>query len=144
MVSRGSSISLVRAAALVLAAGALSSCIWGTGAKGARQILPVATSESGKCRVAASQTSPLVTEWPASEKANLEVLSHNGAVAVAYSGCSLRVLPQCRVRGSYQWMRTTPSTDSLEIKDADELFAKLPLGAASLEGELKRSGRLAV
>jgi hypothetical protein len=144
MVVSGSSVSFVRAAALVLAAGALSSCMWGTGTRGARQILPVAPSESGKCRVAASQTSPLVTEWPASEKANLEVLSHSGAVAVAYSGCSLRVLPQCRVRGNYQWTRTTPSTDSLDIKDSDELFAKLPLGAASLEGELKRSGRLAV
>jgi hypothetical protein len=132
------------AATSVLLAGTLSSCLWGTGAKGARQILPVATSEVGKCRVAASQTSPLVTEWPASEKANLEVLSHSGAVAVAFSGCSLRVLPQCRVRGNYQWTRTTPSTDSLEIKDADDLFAKLPLGAASLEGELKRTGRLAV
>ena len=37
-----------------------------------------------------------------------------------------------------------PSTDSLEINDADELYAKLPLGAPSLEGELKRSGKLAV
>src|SRR4051794_12114779 len=101
---------VARVAMLALMAGTMSSCLWGTGTKGARQILPVATSEIGKCRVAASQTSPLVTEWPASEKANLEVLSHNGAVAVAYSGCSMRVLPQCRVRGNYQWMRTTPST----------------------------------
>jgi hypothetical protein len=135
---------VARLATWALAAGTLSSCIWGTGTRGARQILPVAPSESGKCRVAASQTSPLVTEWPASEKSNLEVLSHNGAVAVAFSGCSLRVLPQCHVRGNYQWMRTTPSTDSLVINDSDELFAKLPLGAASLEGELKRTGRLSV
>src|SRR6185295_20327012 len=45
---------------------------------------------------------------------------------------------------AYQWMRTTPATDSLEINDTDELYAKLPLGAASLEGELKRSGKLTV
>src|SRR4029077_2721031 len=83
-------------------------------------------------------------EWPASEKANLEVLLRTGAVAVAFSGCSMRVLPECKVRGVYQWTRTTPSTDSLEINDSDELFAKLPLGAASLEGELKRSGKLSV
>ena len=101
-------------------------------------------TELGRCRVAASQSSPLVTEWPASEKANLEVLSHDGAVAVAYSGCSLRVLPQCRVRGTYHWQRTTPSMDSLSINDADDLYAKLPLGAASLEGELKRTGKLLV
>jgi hypothetical protein len=121
-----------------------TGCLWSSGRKGAGQILPTAPSELGKCRVAASQASPLVTEWPASEKANLEVLSHSGAVAVAYSGCSLRVLPQCRVRGTYQWQRTTPSTDSLSINDSDDLYAKLPLGAASLEGELKRSGKLVV
>jgi hypothetical protein len=131
-------------ALLALALGALSSCVWGSGTRGARSLLPVAPSESGKCRVAASQSSPLVTEWPASEKSNLEVLSHSGAVAVAFSGCSLRVLPECRVRGGYRWQRTTPATDSLQINDTDELFAKLPLGAASLEGELKRTGKLAV
>jgi hypothetical protein len=107
-------------------------------------LLPRAPAEQGRCRVAASQSSPLVTEWPASEKANLEVLLRTGAVAVAYSGCSMRVLSECRVRGVYQWTRTTPATDALEINDADELFAKLPLGAASLESELKRSGKLSV
>jgi hypothetical protein len=53
-------------------------------------------------------------------------------------------LPQCQLPGSYSWQRTTPSSDALEINDADELFAKLPLGAASLEGELRRSGKLTV
>lgn len=109
-----------------------------------RALLPQAPAEQGRCRVAASQSAPLVTEWPASEKANLEVLLRSGTVAVAYSGCSMRVLPHCRLPGSYSWQRTTPSSDALEIHDADDLFAKLPLGAASLEGELKRSGKLTV
>jgi hypothetical protein len=115
-----------------------------TGFAGAREVLPRAPVEQGRCRVAASQSSPLVTEWPASEKANLEVMLHAGAVAVAYSGCSMRLLPDCHVRGGYRWMRTTPATDSLEINDTDDLYAKLPLGAASLEGELKRTGKLTV
>ena len=107
-------------------------------------MLPQVPAESARCHVAASQSSPLVTEWPASEKANLEVLLRNGTVAVAYSGCSMRLLPECRVKGEYHWQRTTAATDSLEINDSDELFAKLPLGAASLEAELKRSGKLSV
>src|SRR6476659_4565336 len=78
----------------------------------ARGLLPRAPTELGRCQVAASQASPLVTEWPALEKANLEVLLRTGAVAVAYSGCSMRVLPECKVRGVYQWTRTTPATDS--------------------------------
>jgi len=125
------------------AAAGVAGCAQTSGDK-ARSVLPRVPAEQAKCRVAASQSSPLVTEWPASEKANLEVLLRSGTVAVAYSGCSMRLLPECRVKGEYHWQRTTPSTDSLEINDSDELFAKLPLGAASLEGELKRSGKLSV
>jgi hypothetical protein len=128
---------------MALALGAAGCAI---GTANVRPMLPQApiAEGGGKCQVAASQSSPLVTEWPASEKANLEALMRGGAVAVAYSGCSMRVLPQCRLRGGYGWQRTTPATDKLEINDADDLYAKLPLGAASLEGELKRSGKLTV
>ncbi len=97
-----------------------------------------------EARCGAGVSNPLVTEWPASEKANLEALLKGGAVAVEYSGCSMRVLTQCRLGGSYAWQRTTPSSDVLEIDDEDQLYAKLPLGAVSLEGELKRSGKLTI
>ena len=136
------SITNASLAVVVACAGALG-CMQSSTAK-ARSVLPHIPAEQAKCRVAASQSSPLVTEWPASEKANLEVLLRSGTVAVAYSGCSMRLLPECRVAGEYHWQQTTPATDSLEINDADELFAKLPLGAASLEAELKRSGKLSV
>ena len=109
-----------------------------------RAVAPEAPSEGTKCKVAASQDSPLVTEWPASEKANLEVSMHEGGVVVAYSGCEMRILPECNVSGTYVWQRTSAATDFIEIHDDDELWAKLPLGAASLEGELRSSGRLAM
>jgi hypothetical protein len=128
----------------VAALCALAGCVPESPSMRARSVLPQMPAEGSRCHVAASQSSPLVTEWPASEKANLEGLLRSGAVAVAYSGCSMRVLSECRVRGTYYWQRTTPSSDSLEINDADELYAKLPLGAVSLEGELKRSGKLSV
>jgi hypothetical protein len=95
-----------------------------------------------KCSVSASQTSPLVTEWPASEKANLQASLAQGAVAVAYSGCSMKLVRSCKIKGRYRWQRTTIATDSFEVKSADELYAKLPLGAVRLEAELSRSGRL--
>jgi hypothetical protein len=97
-----------------------------------------------KCQVAASQSSPLVTEWPATEKARLEGLLAHGGVAVRYSGCEMTLLDGCRLEGRYAFQRTTLSTDMLEIRNADELYAKLPLGATSLEGELSRSGRLSI
>jgi hypothetical protein len=106
-------------------------------------ILPASTpAEGAKCKAAASQASPLVTEWPASEKANLEALLMQGTVAVAYSGCSMRVLPQCRPKGHYNWQHTTPTADVISINNEDELYSKLPLGAVSLEAELKRHGNL--
>jgi hypothetical protein len=109
-----------------------------------RASAPAVPTEQAKCRIAAGQENPLVTEWPASEKANLESRLRAGGVAVEYSGCSMRLLPQCPVKGEYAWKRTTIATDTLEIRDADELYAKLPLGAVSLESELQRSGRIAV
>jgi hypothetical protein len=106
--------------------------------------LPALAGPEAGCRVGAGRSNPLVTEWSASEKANLEAQLGAGAVAVEYTGCSMRVLTQCRLRGEYGWLRTTPASDTIEIEDEDQLYAKLPLGAVSLEGELKRSGKLTI
>jgi hypothetical protein len=97
-----------------------------------------------KCQVAADASSPLVTEWPASEKAHLQSLASAHTVAVAYSGCEMRIVDSCVLGGGYDWRRTTLATDMVDIRSADDLYAKLPLGAVALEGELARSGRLAV
>ena len=109
---------------------------------------PVATPADptplAKCKVSASHESPLVTEWPASEKARLEALASKQVVAVEYSGCEMRIVDGCQLTGSYAWKQTTLATDTVEISNADELYAKLPLGAVGLEGQLARSGRLAV
>lgn len=100
--------------------------------------------EQGRCLAAARSESPLVTEWSAAEKANLQARLRSGALAVEYTGCSMRPITACVLRGSYRWQRTTLSSESIEIHNQDELFAKLPLGALALQGELARSGRLAV
>ncbi len=108
-------------------------------------------SSAARCTVAAAHSEPLVTEWSASSKARLESLlnetvagTDSAAIAVQYTGCELRIIDGCRPQASYDWSRTTISRDAIEIQDADELYAKLPLGAAGLEAALKRSGRLTV
>ena len=98
------------------------------------------TSHLAKCSVAASREQPLVTEWPAPYKARLEAMLQAGAVAVEYSGCELKIVDRCRLAGSYAWKKTTLSTDTTDIEDEDDLYAKLPLGAAALSGQLKTSG----
>ncbi len=107
-------------------------------------LAPADPTGMAKCKVAVNQESPLVTEWPASEKARLEALTAKQVVAVEYSGCEMQVVEACQVPGSYAWKQTTLATDTVEIANADELYAKLPLGAVSLEGQLERSGRLAI
>lgn len=121
----------------------MSACGGGSSPGPMAPLLPDMEGD-GRCRRAATGMSPLVTEWPASEKANLEAALESGAVVVAYSGCTMRLLPECSVPGGYSWQRTTPASDVMEIADENDLYAKLPLGAASLSGELKRSGRLSI
>ena len=129
---------------LLLLLGAGCSSVLPTPVPRAPNDAPQDPTPLAKCTVSANHTSPLVTEWPASEKAHLESLVARRTVAVEYSGCELRIVDGCELPGQYVWQRTTLATDTIEIEDADELYAKLPIGAIGLEGELERSGRLAV
>src|SRR2546422_903907 len=92
---------------LLLCAGCASGSMHG--------LFPEAPSLESRCQLGASQTSVLVTEWAAAEKSNLEGMLGGGAVAVQFTGCQMRVLPQCRLQGQYMWQRTTPSSDYFDI-----------------------------
>jgi hypothetical protein len=116
----------------------------GGGGELPRAKAPSAPDAETRCRTAALSEAPLVTEWSSAEKANLQARLRGGGLAVEFTGCSMRPLTACNVRGSYRWQRTTLSSESVEIHNQDELFTKLPLGAIALEGELARSGRIAV
>lgn len=127
-----------------LVACGLVTIACGGGAELPRAQAPTLPDAQARCGLAARNESPLVTEWSSAEKANLQARLRSGALAVEFSGCSMRPILGCTPRGSYRWQRTTLSSESIEIHNQDELFAKLPLGALALEGELARSGRLAV
>jgi len=116
----------------------------GSGSALPRAEAPTLPDQEARCSLAARNESPLVTEWSSAEKANLQARLRSGALAVEFTGCGMRPILGCTLRGSYRWQRTTLSSESIEIHNQDELFAKLPLGALALEGELARSGRLAV
>ncbi len=97
-----------------------------------------------KCSVATTKAEPLVVEWPSADRAKLEALTKEGLVAVKYSGCEMAVLGACKAKGAYRYVGTTLKKDVVHIEDADELYAKLPFGAARLEATLKQSGSLDV
>lgn len=96
------------------------------------------------CHAMTSQLRPLVVEWSASDRADLERASRQGVVAVRYDGCEMEVLRDCRLKASYAYTALTPKHDHLAVKDENDLYANLPLGAAKLEAKLAQAGSLDV
>ena len=103
-----------------------------------------APADQAKCRVKKSSDRPLIIEWPSSDRAALESTAKRGLVVVRYSGCEMEVMPRCQLGGSYRYTATTRKLEKVSIRDADELYAQVPVGAAKLEGKLEKAGELNV
>ncbi len=98
------------------------------------------------CGVVPNPSRPLVVEWSALDRASLEARAKQGLVAVNYVGCHIEVLPECAApaRFAYVYTPTTTKRDTVHIRNDDDLYTNLPLGAARLEGTLERAGELRV
>jgi hypothetical protein len=92
--------------------------------------------------VAKDPLNPLIVEWPGTSKVALDSASKSGVVVVSYVGCVLKVLTSCQAGGGYDFKAVTPVRDKVSIENETDLYARLPLGVASLKGELATSGRL--
>jgi len=98
-----------------------------------------------RCGVTKSQAKPLIVEWSSMARGELEAKAADGLVPVRYEGCEMEVLSQCRVKeGRYRYKPITLKRDSIEMRDADELYANVPVGAARLESKLEKYGALKV
>ncbi len=89
------------------------------------------------------QDRPFVVEWDATDMSSLESIAAQDVVVVRYEGCKLTVLDRCRnesihgALGAYKpvdW--TSGQLETVDLANEGELFAKLPLGAASLGGRV--------
>ncbi len=101
--------------------------------------------DQAKCSVGKSQDRPLVVEWPSADRGQVETHAHNrGLVVVRYSGCEMQVLEQCNAPVTYGYSPMTRKRDHVVMRDADDLYANVPVGAAKLEAQLARSGQLDV
>jgi hypothetical protein len=129
------------AAAVAVAAVAAVSC-------GGRQVAPESPSAAGHnaapaaCVVAKDPLNPMIVEWPAMNRADLDSASRRGVVIVSYAGCVMKVLSNCTAEGSYELTAATPESDTLAIDDESTLVAELPLGLASLKSELQQGKKL--
>ena len=88
-------------------------------------------------------TRPFIIEWDATDMSSFESLAASDIVIVKYEGCKLRVLDECKndsIRGSQgaykppEW--TSGSLETIDIHNEGELYAKLPLGQATLGGRV--------
>jgi hypothetical protein len=86
---------------------------------------------------------PFIIEWDATDMSSFESLAAKDIVIVKYEGCKLRILDACvgaSIRGSDsaykppEW--TSGSLETLDINNEGELYAKLPLGQATLGGRV--------
>ena len=103
------------------------------------------TAIAQKCEAAAKgHDRPFVVEWDATDLASFEALAHRDTVVVKYEGCDIQVLDQCTdpnipgKLGAYGLPQFTSGTvQGFDIANQGELYAKLPLGAASLSGKVE-------
>jgi hypothetical protein len=95
-----------------------------------------ADDQVATCKVAKDPLNPLIVEWPGTNKVELDAATKSGIVLVSYKGCTLKVLPKCSIDGGYNFTPVTPARDTLKMSTVSDLYAKLPLGAASLKAEL--------
>lgn len=86
---------------------------------------------------------PFIIEWDATDLSQFESITSNDLVFVRYDGCDLKVIDSCRndsVKGalgayrSVDW--TSGSVEKMDISNEGDLYAKLPLGAATLGGRV--------
>ena len=137
-------------AAALGAALSIVSCGSGSSAPGAKSASEVQASRIGETFAGQNRCNPkgherpFIIEWDATDMSSFEARAANDVVFVRYQGCDLVVMDSCATDsvkgalGSYkpiEW--TSGSTESLDIGSENELYAKLPLGAATLGGRVK-------
>jgi hypothetical protein len=97
-----------------------------------------------KCKVLKSSERPLIVEWPASDRSDLETLLGRGLVPIRYTGCEVELLRNCSATGRYAYQGTTRETERETMRSADELYAKMPIGAVKFESMIERGSQLTV
>jgi hypothetical protein len=108
------------------------------------------TAVAQKCEEAKKgHDRPFVVEWDATDLASFEARASRDTIFVRYDGCKLDVLERCAdgnapgKLGAYGTPTFTSGTvQGFDVKNEGELYAKLPLGAATLSGRVQAGEKL--
>lgn len=89
---------------------------------------------------------PMIVDWQPEQRGDLEISMRDGLVVVAYDDSGFRLLKDCHVDGTYDFMGMTRRERVVRLESADDVRANLPLGgvglAAKLGGEMERGATL--
>ncbi len=93
------------------------------------------------CSAVRPQTEPDLMAWDSGSRSNLNRLRRKGVVAVRYEakGCNveLELLSNCIAQGAAYEFSPYSANERKLARNANELFAQLPVGAARLSGSLR-------
>ncbi len=111
---------------------------------GPKETTPPLDGEAGASGAARSSR-PFIVNWAPTERTALETRATEGTVVIAVAGDDVRVLPRCRVPGSYHFVGSSHASQTMSIENQLELGAKLPFsGPVDLGATLQAYGQLTV
>lgn len=84
------------------------------------------------CRDRGSYAEPLIVDWSSSGRLDLEFAMKRGVAVVAYDCQSLRLLNGCSLPASYAFAGVTVKEEVIQLANADEISANLPLSGVKL------------
>lgn len=91
-------------------------------------------------------SSPLIVDWPATARGDLEVTMGQSVAVVSYScEAGVKLLADCRVAGDYGYAGVSVKSSTISLSSADEVSANLSGGAvlpAAVKAELSRGNSL--
>lgn len=86
---------------------------------------------------------PLVVDWRSSEQLDLAVQMQSTVAIVAYDCKSIRLLKNCTAPGKYAYAGVSSVIqEAVQMDDADEVKASLPLSGVKLSAGLARGSTL--
>src|SRR5690349_19100315 len=71
----------------------------------------------GTCHEVAAEGRPLIVDWPADLRSDLEVAMKQGVAVVHYDCSSFNLLRECRLAGNYGFLAVSPKETTLKLED---------------------------
>jgi TPR repeat protein len=79
------------------------------------------------CPIREDRLAPLIVDWPSHQRGELEANMKSRLAVVSYDCQKIRLLPDCRLDGSYAYVGLNKKEDVIQLEDVNEVRANLPV-----------------